>query len=200
MLLPMRWRWAISPARIRRAGRSSSWVKTPGATARRFRPTADSFASICACRWSSRVRRSKLKDWIDLSFKLSQSAGLYIGYICTVAQADGGGSVNCRPNQFPVAQHQAEIYDGYAADRSEQGPAPAANVETGIAFPRAIRGDDASGARSGHQSNHSRLRGEYGAAPRSAGIHRHRHGRAVSGACAVRSGTMRACFRFCRWA
>ena len=34
----------------------------------------------------------ELKDWIDLSFKLSQSAGLYVGYIVTVAQADGGGT------------------------------------------------------------------------------------------------------------
>jgi indolepyruvate ferredoxin oxidoreductase len=44
----------------------------------------------------------QLKDWIDLSFKLSQSAGLYIGYIVTVAHADGGGSVSCRPNQYPA--------------------------------------------------------------------------------------------------
>src|SRR5687768_6697415 len=43
----------------------------------------------------------ELKDWINLSFKLSQSAGLYVGYIVTTAQADGGGSVDCRPNQFP---------------------------------------------------------------------------------------------------
>src|SRR3954447_22273789 len=44
----------------------------------------------------------ELKDWIALSFKLSQVAGLYIGYIVTVAQADGGGTVECRPNQFPA--------------------------------------------------------------------------------------------------
>src|SRR2546423_5537190 len=43
----------------------------------------------------------ELKDWIDLAFKLSQAAGLYIGYIVTVAQADGGGTVECKPNQFP---------------------------------------------------------------------------------------------------
>ncbi|HSU65250.1 MAG TPA: hypothetical protein VLJ39_00135, partial [Tepidisphaeraceae bacterium] len=45
----------------------------------------------------------ELKDWIGLSFKLSQAAGLYIGYIVTVAQADGGGTVECFPNQFPDA-------------------------------------------------------------------------------------------------
>src|SRR5256714_6974587 len=43
----------------------------------------------------------ELKDWINLSFKLSQAAGLYIGYIVTVAHADGGGTVECYPNQFP---------------------------------------------------------------------------------------------------
>ena len=49
----------------------------------------------------------ELKDWIDLSFKLSQAAGLYIGYIVTVAQADGGGTVVCRPNQFPTAEYES---------------------------------------------------------------------------------------------
>ncbi len=43
----------------------------------------------------------ELKDWINLSFKLSQAAGLYIGYIVTVAHADGGGTVVCRENQWP---------------------------------------------------------------------------------------------------
>src|SRR4051812_14675079 len=43
----------------------------------------------------------EVKDWIDLSFKLSQAAGLYIGYIVTTAQADGGGTIECRPNCFP---------------------------------------------------------------------------------------------------
>jgi indolepyruvate ferredoxin oxidoreductase len=44
----------------------------------------------------------QLKDWIDLSFKLGQAAGLYIGYIVTVAHADGGGTVICKPNQWPA--------------------------------------------------------------------------------------------------
>src|SRR5580658_4419635 len=43
----------------------------------------------------------ELKDWVNLSFALSRSAGLYVGYVVTVAHADGGGSVVCRPNQFP---------------------------------------------------------------------------------------------------
>src|SRR5204863_2000901 len=51
----------------------------------------------------------ELKDWINLSFKLSQAAGLYIGYIVTVAQADGGGTVECRPNQFPTINSNERI-------------------------------------------------------------------------------------------
>ena len=44
----------------------------------------------------------QLKDWVNLSFKLSQAAGLFIGYIATVAHADGGGTVDCHPNQWPT--------------------------------------------------------------------------------------------------
>ncbi|HEY7087311.1 MAG TPA: DUF6537 domain-containing protein, partial [Tepidisphaeraceae bacterium] len=44
----------------------------------------------------------QVKDWINFSFRLSQAAGLYIGYIVTTAQADGGGTVECAPNQFPT--------------------------------------------------------------------------------------------------
>jgi indolepyruvate ferredoxin oxidoreductase len=51
----------------------------------------------------------ELKDWINLSFRLSQSAGLYIGYIVTVAQADGGGTVLCKPNQFPSVNTNSRV-------------------------------------------------------------------------------------------
>src|SRR5918993_3666466 len=51
----------------------------------------------------------ELKDWINLSFKLSQAAGLYIGYIVTVAQADGGGTVEVKPNQFPTLNTHQKI-------------------------------------------------------------------------------------------
>src|SRR3954449_7901102 len=51
----------------------------------------------------------EMKDWIGLSFKLSQAAGLYIGYVVTTAQADGGGSAECRPNQFPQINQKQRI-------------------------------------------------------------------------------------------
>jgi indolepyruvate ferredoxin oxidoreductase len=43
----------------------------------------------------------ELKDWVALSFELSRAAGLYVGYVVTTNQVDGGGSVAVRPNQFP---------------------------------------------------------------------------------------------------
>jgi indolepyruvate ferredoxin oxidoreductase len=43
----------------------------------------------------------ELKDWVDLGFRLSRESSLFIGYIITTNQADGGGTVQCRPNHFP---------------------------------------------------------------------------------------------------
>lgn len=51
----------------------------------------------------------EMKDWIDTSFKLSRAAGVYIGYVVTTAQADGGGSVICKPNQYPVINSNQRI-------------------------------------------------------------------------------------------
>src|SRR5205085_9585775 len=51
----------------------------------------------------------EVKDWIDLSFKLSRAGGLYIGYVVTTAQADGGGTVECRPNQWPALSTKQRV-------------------------------------------------------------------------------------------
>ncbi|MFT3786396.1 MAG: thiamine pyrophosphate-dependent enzyme [Tepidisphaeraceae bacterium] len=51
----------------------------------------------------------QVKDWVDLSFKLSRAAGLYVGYVVTTAQADGGGSVECRPNHFSALNTNQKI-------------------------------------------------------------------------------------------
>src|SRR3954447_2492878 len=51
----------------------------------------------------------EVKDWIDLSFKLSQAAGVYVGYVVTTAQADGGGTVECRPNQWPTINMKQKV-------------------------------------------------------------------------------------------
>ncbi|PTX94758.1 indolepyruvate ferredoxin oxidoreductase [Verrucomicrobia bacterium LW23] len=43
----------------------------------------------------------ELKDWVDIGLKLSREAELYIGFLVTTPQADGGGSVIVRRNHFP---------------------------------------------------------------------------------------------------
>src|ERR1041384_4663176 len=43
----------------------------------------------------------ELKDWIDLGFKISREANVFIGYLVTTNQVDGGGSAQCHPNHFP---------------------------------------------------------------------------------------------------
>ena len=53
----------------------------------------------------------EVKDFVDLAFKLSAAAELYAGYVLTTNLADGGGSVICRPNQYPQfnTRNQIEI-------------------------------------------------------------------------------------------
>jgi indolepyruvate ferredoxin oxidoreductase len=43
----------------------------------------------------------EMKDWVDLGFKLSRESELYVGYLVTTNQADGGGSVQVGRNNFP---------------------------------------------------------------------------------------------------
>jgi indolepyruvate ferredoxin oxidoreductase len=43
----------------------------------------------------------EMKDWVDLAFKLSRESELYIGFLVTTNQADGGGSVEVHRNHFP---------------------------------------------------------------------------------------------------
>jgi len=51
----------------------------------------------------------EVKDYVDLSFKLSARSELIAGYILTTNLADGGGSVRCRPNQAPAVNMRARI-------------------------------------------------------------------------------------------
>lgn len=43
-----------------------------------------------------------VKDYVGAGFRLSQASGLYIGYVLTTTLAEGGGSVVCRPNHYPL--------------------------------------------------------------------------------------------------
>ncbi len=51
----------------------------------------------------------ELKDWIAHAFDISVAANLYIGYGVTVQLADGGGTVECRPNQWPAISTKQRI-------------------------------------------------------------------------------------------
>lgn len=44
----------------------------------------------------------ELKDWIGLAFELSEQTRLYFAYLITSNQADGGGTVQVRLNQYPT--------------------------------------------------------------------------------------------------
>ncbi len=47
----------------------------------------------------------ELKDWIKEAFELSGESDLYLTYVLTTNQADGGGAVRCRPNLYPAVNH-----------------------------------------------------------------------------------------------
>jgi indolepyruvate ferredoxin oxidoreductase len=59
----------------------------------------------------------EMKDWVDLAFRLSRESELYIGFLVTTNQADGGGSVQTRRNHFPrVNTHNPFAVDTKAID------------------------------------------------------------------------------------
>ncbi len=43
----------------------------------------------------------ELKDWIGIAFDLSEKTRLYMAYLITSNQADGGGTVGVQPNRYP---------------------------------------------------------------------------------------------------
>ncbi len=51
----------------------------------------------------------ELKDWIGCAFEISDAANLYVCYLSTQNQADGGGNVALHPNRYPVTNRNAQI-------------------------------------------------------------------------------------------
>ena len=43
----------------------------------------------------------EIKDWIGIAFELSEKTRLYIAYLVTSNQVDGGGTVTVQPNRYP---------------------------------------------------------------------------------------------------
>lgn len=59
----------------------------------------------------------EMKDWVDLAFKLSRESELYVGFLVTTNQADGGGSVEVARNHFPrVNTHNPIAFDTSKVD------------------------------------------------------------------------------------
>ncbi len=59
----------------------------------------------------------EIKDYVDLSFRLSQASSLYMCFLVTTTLADGGGNVTCRAHHYPLtnANHPFEL-ETYALD------------------------------------------------------------------------------------
>ena len=51
----------------------------------------------------------ELKDWVRCAFEISEAANLYVCYLSTQNQADGGGNVALHPNRYPVTNRNAQI-------------------------------------------------------------------------------------------
>ncbi len=51
----------------------------------------------------------EVKDFVDLALRLSRGSGLLAGYVLTTNLADGGGSVQCRSNQFPTVNTRQRV-------------------------------------------------------------------------------------------
>src|SRR6266446_7462699 len=51
----------------------------------------------------------EIKDWIGVAFDLSSAANLYLTYLITTNQADGGGTVWVHPSQLPVTSTQFPV-------------------------------------------------------------------------------------------
>ena len=58
----------------------------------------------------------EVKDWVDLAFKIGRAGQIYVGYIMTVTTADGGGTVQVRPNRFPQTNSKQRRALSYEKD------------------------------------------------------------------------------------
>ncbi len=70
----------------------------------------------------------EVKDWVALSFELGQAGKIYIGYLITVAMADGGSTVACSPNHFPQVNENQKKTLSYEKDI-------APNLERSVLLP-----------------------------------------------------------------
>ena len=88
----------------------------------------------------------ELKDWVELAYQLSAEANLYITYLITTNQADGGGSVELQRNIYPELNEHAKTTlesDSIVPDERILLPPVTGLVEKEIRetrFPRLLEG------------------------------------------------------------
>jgi indolepyruvate ferredoxin oxidoreductase len=58
----------------------------------------------------------EVKDWVDAAFKIGHAGRIFIGYSMLVATADGGGTVECRPNHYPTVNEKQKRTLSYVED------------------------------------------------------------------------------------
>lgn len=93
---------------------------------------------------------AEMKDWVDLAFKLSRESELYIGYLVTTNQADGGGSVQVRRNHFPrINTHNPIQFDTSKVDFEKNVLLPPRTWRREQGFPARYRRLWASARRHG---------------------------------------------------
>ena len=175
MSRPMRWRWAISAGRIPQGGAVIIMGEDPWCDSTQVPADSRFLCEHLRMPVVEPGSPQQLKDWIDLSFKLSQSAGLYIGYIVTVAQADGGGSVDCRPNQFPTLNTKQKFAMDTQQIDLDKVLLPPRTWQRELMIPERF----ATTMRAARELGINRIipaSEKNGDCARAAGIYRHRHG------------------------
>ena len=97
----------------------------------------------------------EVKDWVDLAFRIGRAGGIYMGYMMTVAVADGGGTVECRPNHYPVLNANERKALSFTRDiepnLDQSVLLPPRLVATRAATRCAVRPGQRSGAAAGDQ-------------------------------------------------
>ena len=87
----------------------------------------------------------EMKDWLSAAFEISARSNLYITYIVTLNQAEGGGSVEVRPNRYPdISTKNQTMIDTALIDGSNRiilpPDTPRIEIETLTErFPNAIK-------------------------------------------------------------
>ena len=51
----------------------------------------------------------EIKDWLSAAFEVSVESNLFVSYLVTVNQADGGGDVLLRPNRYPEINAKTKL-------------------------------------------------------------------------------------------